>query len=161
MAVKIRENHYLRKSRISEKSSEPNKNALARPFWANDPKSFVFERYELYMCDSSPKLGPFFHFRAPLLVQSQKFQISRYTIFPTGHLYGPQGHTQKIWAVVPILNWLPKSAKTAILKNQGFLRNPANRTKIALARPIFEQMTPNLLQLILCEKESLYISDMV
>ena len=46
-----------------------------------------------------------------------------------------------------ILKWLPKSAKTAIFENRGFLRNPADRTKIALARAIFEQMTPNLLHL--------------
>jgi len=51
------------------------------------------------------------------------------------------------WAVVRILKWLPKSAKTAIFKNRGFLRNPADRTKIALDRPIFKQMTPNLLHL--------------
>ena len=40
-----------------------------------------------------------------------------------------------------------KSAKTAIFENREFLRNPADRTKIALARPIFEQMTSNLLHL--------------
>ena len=45
------------------------------------------------------------------------------------------------------LKWLPKFAQTAFFKNRGFLRNPANRTKIALARPIFEQMTSNLLHL--------------
>ena len=49
--------------------------------------------------------------------------------------------------MVRILKWLPKSAKTGIFENRGFLRNPADRTKIALALPIFEQMTPNILHL--------------
>ena len=96
MTAKIREIGYLRKSRISEKSSGLNENCSnSANFWANDLKSFAFERYELYLCDSNPKLGPYYYFRAPILVKSQKFQILRYSIFPASQLCGPRGRTEK------------------------------------------------------------------
>ena len=98
MTAKIREIGYLRKSRISEKSSGLNENCSSSAnFWANDLKSFAFERYELYLCDSNPKLGPYYYFRAPILVKSQKFQILRYSIFPASQLCGPRGRTEKIF----------------------------------------------------------------
>ena len=94
MTTQIRENRYHRKLRISEKSSGPNENCSSSAnFWANDLKSFAFERYELYLCDISPKLGPFFNFSAPI----QKFQISRYSIFSAGQLCWPLGQTQKFF----------------------------------------------------------------
>ena len=99
MTAKIHENGHLRKSRISEKSSGPNENcSRSANFWANDLKSFAFERYELYLCDSSPKLGPLYHFRAPILVQSQKFKILRYSIFQRANFAGPGvGPKKKFW----------------------------------------------------------------
>ena len=96
MTAKIRKNGFLWKSRISEKSSGPNKNCSSSAnFWANDLKSFAFERYELYLCDSSPKLGPLFGFKAQIWVRSQKFQNLRYSNFPAAELCGPRGRAQK------------------------------------------------------------------
>ena len=98
MTAKIREIGYLRKSRISEKSSGLNENCSnSANFWANDLKSFAFERYELYLCDSSPKLGPYYYFRAPILVKSQKFQILRYSIFPAAIFAGPRVGPKKFF----------------------------------------------------------------
>ena len=96
MTAKIREIGYLRKSRISEKSSGLNENCSnSANFWANDLKSFAFERYELYLCDSSPKLGPFFYFKAQIWVRSQKFQNLIYSNFPAAEFCGPRGQAQK------------------------------------------------------------------
>ena len=114
MTAKIRENGYLRKSSISKKSSRLNKNCSSSTnFRANDLKSFAFERYELYLCDSSPKLGPLYHFRAPILVQSQKFKILRYSIFRRGNFAGPGSDRKKIldpktvlfYSICPNLNF--------------------------------------------------------
>ena len=107
MTAKIREIGYLRKSRISEKSSGLNENCSnSANFWANDLKSFAFERYELYLCDSSPKLGPFFHFKAQIWVRSQKFQNLRYSNFPAAELCGPRGRARKNFRTRNLFYWV-------------------------------------------------------
>ena len=90
MTAKISKNGYLRKSRISDKSSRLKENfSSSANFLANDLKSLALERYELYLCDSSPKLGLLYHFKVPILVQSQKFRILRYSIFQRAHFADP------------------------------------------------------------------------
>ena len=79
MAAKIHENRYIQNLGFLRNPADRTK--IAPIFEQMTPNLLTFERYELYLCDIRPKLGPFSYFKAQILVRSQKFQISRYSIF--------------------------------------------------------------------------------
>ena len=98
MTAKIREIGYLRKSRISEKSSGLNENCSnSANFWANVLKSFAFERYELYICNSSQNWALYLILRLKFGSEVKNSKIWDTQIFRRPNFAGPGIGPEKIF----------------------------------------------------------------